>query len=269
MDTVVVMARGLGNRMRREDESVGLRSDQKHAAESGIKALVPFDRPFLDYVLTAVADAGYTKVCLVIGPEHEEIRTYYTNVEAERLSFNFAIQHEPKGTADAVLAAQDVVGDEPFLVINSDNHYPCEALLALRQLDGPGLACFDRDALIELSNIPAERIAGFAVVEVDTDGFMCRVHEKPSLEQLQSMPEPVGVSMNCWRLGGDHIFDACKAIDPSPRGEFELPAAVQYSIDTLGVQVRAVPLRLPVLDLTSRIDIDTVGERVKDLTVRL
>ena len=71
------------------------------------------------------------------------------------------------------------------------------------------------------------------------------------------------------RLGGDHIFDACKAIDPSPRGEFELPAAVQYSIDTLGAQVRAVPLRLPVLDLTSRIDIDTVGERVKDLTVRL
>ncbi len=269
MNKVVVLARGLGTRMRRDEVGSGLRADQQGVADTGIKALVPFDRPFLDYVLSIVADAGYERVCLVIGPEHDEIRTYYERVDARRLTFEFAIQHEPRGTADAVMAAREFVGDDAFLAINSDNHYPLSALQGLRQMEGPGLASFERDALVEMSNIPADRIAGFAVVEVDDHGNMLRIHEKPEKALLERLPRPLGVSMNCWRLDGTHIFDACEAIEPSPRGEFELPAAVQYAIDVLGIRFRALPLKASVLDLTSRLDIDSVGERLKGLTVQL
>lgn len=269
MEKVVVLARGLGTRMRHDDESAELRDDQQQVADTGVKALVPFERPFLDYVLTVAAEAGYRQVCLVIGPEHDEIRRYYSDLKAERLQFQFTIQHEPRGTADAVMAAQDFVGDDAFLMINSDNHYPLEALAGLRGLSGPGLASFERDALVEMSNIPAERIARFAVVEVDDDGFMLRVHEKPEPALVDRLPRPLGVSMNCWRFGGDSIFDACAAIEPSPRGELEITTAVQYAIDTLGVRFHALPLRAPVLDLTSRTDIDSVGERLTGLQVKL
>lgn len=269
MEKVVVLARGLGTRMRKDDEATTLRSDQQQIADTGVKALVPFERPFLDYVLSEAAQAGYSQVCLVIGPEHDEIRNYYTEIEAQSLTFDFAIQHEPKGTADAVMAAQDFVGEDPFLMINSDNHYPKQALAGLRALEGPGLAAFEREALVEMSNIPADRIARFAIAEVDAEGFMLRVHEKPDPDLVERLPQPVGVSMNCWRFGGDHIFEACAAIEPSPRGELEITTAVQYAIDTLKIPFRALSLRAPVLDLTSRSDIDAVGERLRGLQVAL
>ena len=116
MDKVVVLARGLGTRMRRNDAAAQVDGRQAAVAEAGIKALIPIDRPFLDYVLSAAADAGYRHVCLVIGPEQEAIREYYGGkVAAEKLDFTFACQPEPKGTADAVAAAEAFAGDDPFV----------------------------------------------------------------------------------------------------------------------------------------------------------
>ena len=73
MEKAVILARGLGRRMRKTD-GASLRDDQQAVAATGVKALVPIDRPFLDYVLTALADAGYRQICLVVGPEHEVLR---------------------------------------------------------------------------------------------------------------------------------------------------------------------------------------------------
>ena len=61
MEKAVILARGLGRRMRKTD-GASLRDDQQAVAATGVKALVPIDRPFLDYVLTALADAGYRQI---------------------------------------------------------------------------------------------------------------------------------------------------------------------------------------------------------------
>ena len=128
MDKAVILARGLGTRMRRQEGDVELSQEQKAAADSGQKAMIRFGRPFLDYVLADLAEAGYRKVCLVIGPEHKEIRDYYGALKTSRLTIDFAIQQEPRGTADAVAAAEKFGGEDHFLAINSDNLYPHEAL---------------------------------------------------------------------------------------------------------------------------------------------
>ena len=51
MDKAVILARGLGTRMRRQEEGVELSDEQRAAADSGQKAMIRFGRPFLDYVL--------------------------------------------------------------------------------------------------------------------------------------------------------------------------------------------------------------------------
>ena len=125
MDKAVILARGLGTRMRKADDSVGMSADQAAAADTGVKALIPIDRPFLDYVLGALAEAGYQRICLVIGPEHDAIREYYgRTLKCRRLTFDFAVQDQPLGTADAVRAAQNFAAGDDFLVINSDDYYP-------------------------------------------------------------------------------------------------------------------------------------------------
>jgi len=268
-DKAVILARGLGTRMRKQEDGAALNEAQSAVAETGVKALVPIDRPFLDYVLHALAEAGYRRICLVVGPEHDTLRSYYgQELEYERLEVSFAVQEEPLGTANAVAAARSFAGDDSFLMINSDNYYPVEAMAGLRQLEGPGLVAFERDSMLATSNIPAERITRFAVVEVDGDDRLRRVVEKPSPEFIAGLPEPVCVSMNCWHFDPG-IFAACNAIEPSPRGEYEVTDAVQYAIDEMGQTFTVLPFSGAVLDLTTRADVSSVAERLAGKPVHL
>ncbi|HID74368.1 MAG TPA: nucleotidyltransferase family protein [Planctomycetaceae bacterium] len=261
-DKVVVLARGLGTRMQRPDPQAVLDPRQAAVAETGLKGMIPLDRPFLDYTLTALADAGYRRVLLVVAPEHDSVREYYSQQSPpRRLDIELAVQAEPRGTADAVLAAQGFAGSDPFLVINADNYYPLDALRGLRTRQGPAVALFDREAMIAQGNIPAERVLEFAVARIDAQGFLVEIIEKPDAQTLAALPEPVWVSMNCWRFD-ETIFEACRQVAPSPRGELELPDAVQYAIDQLGQEFRAVTVRAAVLDLTCRRDIKPAAERL-------
>ena len=268
MDKIVILARGLGTRMRRDDDAAGIDGQQSAMADTGVKALIPIGRPFLDYVLSAAADAGYRHACLVVGPEQEALRKYYgEEIATQRLDVAFADQAEPKGTADAVAAAEAFADGEHFAVINSDNYYPAEALRGLREQPGCAAALFERDAMLA-GNVTEDRIKRFAVARIDAQGNLEGIVEKPDDAALAALPRPLWVSMNCWRFGPS-IFEACRAIKPSPRGEFEIPDAVGHTIHVLGETFHALKVRLPVLDMTSRADIASVATILADTEVKL
>lgn len=268
MDKAVILARGLGTRMRKQDQAAKLSEQQRAIAETGVKAMIPIDRPFLDYVLHALAEAGYKEVCLVIGPEHDKVRRYYGGLKTARIRISFGVQEKPLGTADAVLGAEKFAGGDPFLVINSDNYYPPSAMRELRAISTPGLAGFEKRAMLAGSNIPSDRVAKFAIIQIGGDGYMVRIIEKPSPEAMAAMPEPMFLSMNCWRFNAS-IFEACRAIKPSARGEFEIPDAVIYSMERLGEVYKVVPIMAPVLDLSSRSDVEGVTAKLKGTEISL
>ena len=263
------MARGLGTRMRAPDAGAALDPTQAAAADRGAKAMLPLGgRPFLDWVLAAVADAGFDEACLVVAPEHEEIRARYTRaLVPRRVRVAFAVQREPRGTADAVLAAESFVAGEPFLVLNADNYYPASVLAALRETPAPAMAGFSRAGLLRDGQIPAERIARYALLDVAPDGTLRRIVEKPDDATARALRESP-VSMNCWLLTRE-IVEACRRVHPSPRGELELPSAVQLAIDTMGARVHVLPVDAPVLDLSHRADIATVAARLEGVRVEL
>jgi glucose-1-phosphate thymidylyltransferase len=269
-DKAVILARGLGTRMRKAvDGASGLDEKQTAAADTGVKALIPIDRPFLDYVLSALGDAGYRKICLVIGPDHDAIRNYYGDeVELDRLSIEFAVQEEPIGTANAVAAAEQFAAGEPIAVLNSDNYYPVSALKGLREHGGAGIGLFHWQAMMNGNNLSEERLRAFAVADLDEDGCLNQFIEKPDEATWNALPRPIWISMNCWQLPAS-IFDACKAIEPSARGEYELPDAVSYSMDKLGERYRAIKVDETVLDMTCREDIARVAGVLAGSEVRL
>jgi dTDP-glucose pyrophosphorylase len=265
----VILARGLGKRMRTPDPAAALSAEQVAAAASGAKAMIQFaSRPFLDYVLNGVAEAGIREVCLVIGPEHDEIRKYYTHIKTERIHIKFAIQEQPRGTADALLCAEQFTAGEVFLALNSDNLYPVAAYKALIGLNAPGLPAFEIEALIRKSNVPRERIQSYALLEIGADGFLKRIIEKPDEKTFRTWPAPVYVSVNLWSFGPG-IFEACRRVATSPRGELELPMAVQFAISNLGERLHVLPFHDGILDLSSRADISTVAERLAGIEVHL
>ena len=259
--------------MKAEGDPAALTASQAAAAAVGAKGMMPIGRPstslgtngrarpFLDYVLSTLADAGCTEVCFVVSPEHSRIRDYYDGPgRPSRLRVSYAIQDVADGTARAVLAARAFTSAAPFLVLNSDNLYGTHVLRALVALDGPGLPAYERDSLVHDSGFPLDRVGGFAAIEIDAHGFLTRIVEKPGCEYYDAAGPRALVSMNVWRFD-ERIFDACRDVPQSPRGEYELPEAVALAL-TRGVRFRTFPATGAVLDLSRRTDIALVSERL-------
>jgi dTDP-glucose pyrophosphorylase len=277
----VVLARGLGTRMRAPDPTALLTPAQQRIADAGLKAMFPLNgRPFLDYILSSLADAGIRDVALVVAPEHDALRRYYdSDSPPVRVRVGFAVQDHALGTANAVLGAEEWAAGEPFLTMNADNLYPVETLAALAALAEPGLTAFDPEDLVRSSNIPPERIRSFAILEVDNRGYLTGIVEKPAAENswlpslggrtLHGGRTSTGgryISMNCWRFD-DRIFSACRDVPQSPRGEFEIPEAVGLAVRR-GVPFKTFTARGPVLDLSTRADAADVARRLAGISPR-
>jgi glucose-1-phosphate thymidylyltransferase len=312
-DKVLVLARGLGSRMQK-DSGVALSGQAAEMAAAGLKGLIPVaGRPFLDFLFGAIVEAGFREACLVVGPDSSALRKYGEDLAVRSgLNVYFAVQQEPKGTADAVKAGEGFAEGDPIVMVNCDNWMSPEGLRVLREargMDGsssgkykvaprpadpmamrdPGydaeyggggggdeegdsedtafgigavgvqsgfLLGFERDALLT-GNIPADRVGRFAVLEVAPDGKLARIVEKPQRPDDYVRNGKLWVSMNCWQFPPS-IFDACKAIGPSPRGEFEITDAVQWLIDGGHAEFRVLYRSEAVYDLTGRGDIASV-----------
>jgi len=280
----LVLARGRGRRMRAVQPGATLTRDQAAAAAKGWKALMPIaGRPFLDYILDSLAAVSCRDVGVVIGPEQRHDFERWRNDAQEKegrasfyvfrkkrpgllfpvsASFRVTLIEQPDadGTAGAVRSAADWLGEAPFLVVNGDNLYPAEALRALASLDGPGAALFERETLVAAGNIPAERVAAFAVAELDSAGDIVRIVEKPAEAALAAAKGAMLVSMNAWRFDA-RVLAACRDVERSPRGEYELPSAVELAISR-GVRMRGIVTRGAVLDLSQRRDVAELGRRL-------
>src|SRR3954466_2377671 len=268
----VVLARGLGSRMKAADPGAQLTREQERAADAGLKTMMPVNgRPFLDYVLSGLADAGIVHVALVVAPDHQSLLDRYSaDVRPTRIALSFVVQAEARGTADAVLAAEEWTADQPFLTMNADNLYPRQSLVDLAQLTEPGLAAFSPEDLVTAGNIPSERINAFAIVKANESGWLTAIVEKPGSAAVSAAPHWTAndlISMNCWRFDA-RIFAACRDVPRSPRGEFELPKAVGLAVRR-GIPFRVLRASGGVLDLSKRGDAVEVSRRLSDVVVRL
>ena len=261
----IILARGLGTRMRREAVGVTIDPAQAAAASRGLKAMIPDarGRPFLAHLLSSLADGGILNVCLVVAPEYDAIREHFSRHPTTRVTLDYAVQAEPLGTANAVLAAEAWAAGRDVLVLNADNLYPAAAVSGLVSLGGPGLAAFDPVALVTDGNIEAARIASFAILELNRDGSLASIVEKPDAATLAAAGPTPWVSMNLWRFDAS-IFEYCRNVPRSTRGEFELPEAVAIAI-AQGTRLQAVNIHAGVLDLSAQGDIRSVAARLATL----
>lgn len=231
-------------------------------------------RPFLDFLLDNIVAAGYRNAVIVIGEKDDSIRKYYNDgggvKRFDPLNISYAVQplpagrQKPLGTADALWHALKSVPawrGQSFTVCNSDNLYSPAALrLMLADAHANAMIDYDRAAL----QFPSERIAKFAVIAKDAEGFLVDIVEKPSPEEMARAADGngrIGVSMNIFRLSYDGIFTCLENVPLHPvRQEKELPAAVKMLVEQNPHAVFAIPLAEHVPDLTTQSDILPVKE---------
>src|SRR6056297_849679 len=78
------------------------------------KPMVPVaNRPLLEHVVSAIAEAGVDRIVLVVGHRQERIRTHFGDGDAWNVTIEYVEQSTRLGTAHAVAQAEAAV-DGPF-----------------------------------------------------------------------------------------------------------------------------------------------------------
>ena len=276
----VILAGGISSRMKASSSGADLDPELARQAEERTKGMISVGergRPFLDYLLYNMKQAGIDDIIIVVGEKDDALREYYgmnsRNNDFHGLSISYAIQHVPEGrrkplgTSDALLQALKVRPDwsgGDFIVCNSDNLYSVRSFKMLRECDAPNaLIDYDRAGL-QFNEV---RIAQFGITRKDQDGYLIEIVEKPSLQELGQLRGADGslrVSMNIFRLNYDMILDSLQECPMSPvRQEKELVTAVSIMVQQNPRSLKVLPLKEHVPDLTYKEDIAVTREYLK------
>ena len=202
------------------------------------KQLVPVaNKPVLHYGLEAIAAAGIREVGIIVSdprellqPDHRtgELVTVLVNSQAEiradvgdgaafGLKVTYIEQEAPLGLAHAVKIAEAYMAGESFVMYLGDNLIKDGITQFVREFERES-----PDAQILLAKV--SRPWEFGVAELQGERVV-RLEEKP--QKPRSDLALVGVY-----LFTKSIFDAVRAIKPSPRGELEITDAIQHLITT-------------------------------------
>ncbi|MDO8122929.1 MAG: sugar phosphate nucleotidyltransferase [Candidatus Hermodarchaeota archaeon] len=86
------------------------------------KAMLPLlGKPMLHHVIDTVREAGLTEIVVVVGHQREQIESYFGDGKHMDVNISYALQAEPKGEYDAVLAAETQLADgDRFLMTDCD-----------------------------------------------------------------------------------------------------------------------------------------------------
>ncbi|AUV82954.1 UTP--glucose-1-phosphate uridylyltransferase [Salinigranum rubrum] len=206
----VVLAAGEGTRLR------------PRTAERPKGLVEVAGQPLLTHCFETLRALGVDELVVVVGYQGEQIVSYYGDRFGD-LPLTYAHQTERRGLADALLTAESRADlDADFLVLNGDN--VCRANLG-DVLDRHRNSAADATLLVdEVSRADA---AATGVVSFDDEGNVAGLVEKPDDPPSTTVPRG-------FYAFSPRIFEACRAIDPSPTGEYELTAAVDWLLDDGG-----------------------------------
>ena len=199
--TAVVLAAGLGTRMRSRLP----------------KVLHPIcGRPMLAYVLDAAIAATGTRPLVVISPATESVREVFAE------GADFAVQAEPRGTADAVRAALEALPDDVSDIVILSGDVPLVDATLVAEL---AAARRETDAAMALITVDVAEPGGLGRVVRGLDGRISGVVEARDASADELAIDEIN--------SGLYAFDAVwlrarlPDVPPSPvTGELYLPELV-------------------------------------------
>jgi len=153
---------------------------------------------------------------IVTGPGNEAIRNMLGNSHGN-IRISYAEQKEAKGTAHALLQAEEFVrNEEKFLVFYGDNFYPREAI---RECVSYGISVLGQ-------KVPNPEDYGIFLTE---GGFLKGIEEKPRNPRSDLANAGLYVF-------NDRVFEISRKLRPSERGEYEITDVLKEMIKKIRVR---------------------------------
>ncbi|MCX6690101.1 MAG: UTP--glucose-1-phosphate uridylyltransferase GalU [Methanoregula sp.] len=210
------------------------------------KEMLPIiDKPVIHYVVEEAVASGIDDIIIITGRGKRAIEDYFDaapelemwlkdqhkDATLKRLreisnfpTIHYVRQKEPNGLGDALLRAENHIGNEPFAVLLGDdiisNAKPCTAQL---------MAVYSRftSSVISIEHVPREKVCNYGIIKgnaIEPDLFRIEdIVEKPTPETAPSDMGAVGRYIFV-----PEIFDCLKSTDPGVGNEIQLTDAIHH-----------------------------------------
>ena len=233
----VILAGGEGTRLR-------------PLTEDKPKGMVEVDgKPILTHCLEQLAELGAEEFLIVVGYRKEDIISHYDD-EFEGIPITYTHQREQKGLAHALLTVEEHV-EADFMLMLGDNVFRANLADVVRRQQE------DRaDAAFLVEEVPYEEASRYGVCVTNDYGEITDVIEKPE-------EPPSNLVMTGFYTFSPAIFPACKLVQPSTRGEYEISEAIDLLIQS-GRTIDAIPLDGWRMDIGYPEDRDEAERRLRE-----
>lgn len=174
------------------------------------KQLMPiYDKPMIYYPLSVLMLAGINEILIITTPEDNAgFKRLLGNGQELGCRFEYAVQEEPNGLAQAFVIGADFVGKDKVALILGDNIFYGSGFSKLIQ-------SFNNVNGAAIFAYPVSDPERYGVVEFDKDNKAISIEEKP--EKPRSKFAVPGLYFY-----DNSVIEIAKNIKPSPRGEYEI-----------------------------------------------